>query len=221
METGLQRVFLSSWLRLLLVAALVLPAAASAQDDDDELGTIITPDLERRQIKESMLDSENFEIGVFGGLLNIEDFGSNPVAGVTLAYHVTESFFLEAAYAQSKAQKTSYELLSGGVELLTEDERKLRYYNLSVGYNFLPGQVYIGKRWAFNTRFYLIGGAGNTEFASKEYFTYNLGAGLRFYAVDWISFDLSMRNHAFTHEIFGESASINNLEARFGLSLFF
>lgn len=222
METGIQRVFLKRCLQRLLVACMLMPGLVAAQDqDDDELGKIITPDLERRQIKESMLDSENFELGAYYGLLNVEDFGSNPVVGFSFAYHVTESFFLEAAYGESETQKTSYELLSGGVELLTEEERQLRYYNLSVGYAFLPGQVYIGKRWAFNTRIYLIGGAGNTEFASKDYFTYNLGAGLRFYASDWIALDLSMRNHAFTHELFGESKSINNLEARFGLSLFF
>lgn len=227
MESRFQRIFLarSHWRRLLLAGVCALwlaPGGALAQmaDDEDELGEIITPDIERRTIKEDMLDSEDFELGVFVGLLNIEDFGSNGVAGLTLAYHVTEDFFLEAAYGQSRTQKTSYELLSGGVELLTDEERDLRYYNLSIGYNLLPGQIYI-RKWSFNTRIYLIGGAGNTEFAGKEYFTYNLGAGLRFYATDWIAWDLSMRNHAFTHELFGESKSINNLEARTGFTFFF
>jgi len=237
MESWIQRIFLGAaglgaagsgcvrnrHLRLcawLVCALCCVPLSVSAQDDDDELGKIITPDIERREIREDMLDSEDFEIGAFFGLLNVEDFGSNPVTGFTLAYHVTEDFFLEAAYGESRTEKTSYELLSGGVELLTDEERDLTYYNLSVGYNLLPGQIYI-RKWAFNTRIYLIAGAGNTEFASKEYFTYNLGAGLRLYATDWIAFDLSMRNHAFTHELFGESKSINNLEARMGLSVFF
>jgi outer membrane beta-barrel protein len=224
MESRFQRILLSRHLRRLLAPILcciaLAPAGVYAQEDDDELGQIITPDIERREIKEDMLDSEDFEIGAYFGLLNVEDFGSNNVTGVTLAYHVTEDFFLEAAYAQGRTEKTSYELLSGGVELLTDEERDLTYYNLSIGYNLFPGQVYV-RNWAFNTRIYLIAGAGNTEFASKEYFTYNVGAGLRFYATDWISFDLSMRNHAFTHELFGESKSINNLEARFGMSLFF
>lgn len=226
MESRFQRIFLKRHrLQRVCLATLCvccwLPHSVSAQTDDDELGQIITPDIERRTIKEDMLDSENFELGIFGGLLNIEDFGSNAVTGVTLAYHVTEDFFMEAAYGQSRTEKTSYELLSGGVELLTDEQRDLRYYNLSIGYNLFPGQIFIHDKWAFNTRIYLIAGAGNTEFADKEYFTYNLGAGLRLYATDWIAFDLSMRNHAFTHELFGESKSINNLEARMGLSLFF
>src|SRR5690606_41122977 len=80
----------------------------------------------------------------------IRDFhvtGVQTCALPIFAYHITEDFFLEAAYGTSKTEKTSYELLSGGVELLTEDERDLTYYNLSIGYNFLHGQVYISGKW--------------------------------------------------------------------------
>ena len=66
----------------------------------------------------------------------------------------------------SQTEKTSYELLSGGVELLTDEERDLTYYNMSLGYNLLPGQIYISDRWAFNTRIYLIAGVGNTDFGA-------------------------------------------------------
>ena len=90
----------------------------------------------------------------------MEDFGSNPVAGVSFAYHITEDFFAQANYATSKTQKTSYELLSGGVELLTKDQRDLSYYNISLGYNVLPGQVYISDKWHFNTGVFFIGGGG-------------------------------------------------------------
>jgi outer membrane beta-barrel protein len=232
MESRIQYLFLTQTaLRkqltrvLCSICLLTMPWAVSAQDYGDEsedaLGQIISPDLERRTIREDMIDSENFELGVFYGLLSIEDFGSNAVMGITLAYHITEDFFVEAAYGVSKTEKTSYELLSGGVELLTDDERDLDYYNLSLGYNLFSGQFYPSAKRAINTRFYIIAGAGNTEFAAQKYFTYNLGAGLRLFATDWISADLSLRNHAFEHEIFGEQKTVNNLESRIGLSLFF
>src|SRR5690606_31040065 len=102
---------------LLLSMPLIGTAQVYGDEDEDELGQIISPDLERRAIREDMIDSENFELGVFYGLLSIEDFGSNPVVGITLAYHITEDFFVEAAYGVSKTEKTSYELLSSGVEL--------------------------------------------------------------------------------------------------------
>ena len=224
MESRFQHLFLMRTAALcvgcLLWAGAPLSLAQGA-DDEDELGQIISPDIERRTIKEEMIDSENFEFGAFYGLLGIEDFGTNDVVGVTMAYHITEDFFAEATYGMSRLQKTSYELLSGGVELLTDEERDLTYYNLSLGYNLFPGQIQISDKWAFNTRFYVIAGAGNTQFASKDYFTYNFGAGLRFFATDWVSFDLSMRDHVFTHELFGESKETHNLEGRIGLSLFF
>ena len=219
MESRVQHLFLTA----LIAAASWLPVSLQAQTpaDDDELAQIITPDLKRRHIKEDDLDSENFEMGAFYGLYSLEDFGSNPVQGISLAYHITEDFFVEGVFAISRAQKTSYELLSGGVELLTDDERDVRYYNLSLGYNFLPGQIYFSDKWTFNTNFYVILGGGNTDFAAKQYFTTSMGAGLRFYVTDFLAADVSMRNHHFSHELFGATKAVNNLESRIGLSLFF
>nr|WP_324256905.1 outer membrane beta-barrel domain-containing protein [Cellvibrio fontiphilus] len=220
METRFQRLFLG--VLLLGLASLVTPVFAQEEaSDEDELEQIITPDIKRRQIKEDDLDTENFEVGVYYGFLSVEDFGTNGVAGFTLAYHITESFFVEGAYATSKTEKTSYELLSGGVELLTPEQRDLTYYNLALGYNFLHGQIYMSDKWTFNNHFYVMLGAGNTEFAAKDYFTTSLGAGLRFYTTDWLALDLSMRGHSFEHELFGETKRITNLESRLGLSVFF
>lgn len=221
MESWIQRLFLSA----LLLGCCAVGSTVYAQDDDtsddDELEQIITPDVQRRTIKEDDLDSENFEVGAFFGMLSIEDFGTNEVIGFTVAYHITEDFFAEAAYGVSNTEKTSYELLSGGVELLTDDERDLSYYNLSLGYNFLHGQVFVSDKWTFNNHFYIVAGAGNTDFAAKDYFTTNVGAGLRFYTTDWLALDISMRGHSFKHELFGESKTVTNLESRLGLSLFF
>lgn len=223
MEIRVQRILLAA--SLLGVLSVFNAPAFAAEDkektNDGELGKIITPDLERRHIKEADLDSEDFEVGLYTGILSVEDFGSNTVAGVSFGYHITEDFFAQLNYATSKTQKTSYELLSGGVELLTKDQRDLSYYNISLGYNLLPGQVYISEKWHFNTGVYFIAGAGNTRFAEKNYFTYNLGAGFKFYATDWLMLDLGMRNYSFKHELFGDSKKTNNLESRLGVSLFF
>lgn len=207
--------------RLLLGLALAGSAPLAFAQDDGPLGDIVGPDEERRTISERDLDTENFEFGVFYGLMSVEDFGSNDIAGASLSYHVSEDFFLQANYGMTETRETSYELLSGAVELLTEDQREYTYYNLSLGYNFLPGQIYLTENWSFNTSAYVIGGAGNTEFAGQEYFTYNLGAGFKLFATDWLAFDLGMRGHVFTHELFGREVEVNNLEARLGVSVFF
>ena len=69
-------------------------------------GQVIDPQVERREIKEPKIDREDFEVGAFVGIMSIEDFGSDTVYGVKLAYHVTEGFFVEAAVGQSEAGLT-------------------------------------------------------------------------------------------------------------------
>lgn len=219
MEIRFQRLFLIA--ALLGLIGIGNSAWAQNDDDDGELGQIITPDIERRSVKEADLDSENFQAGIFFGMLSVEDFGTNSVVGVSFTYHITEDFFVEANYGVSETEKTSYELLSGGVELLTGDERDLAYYNLALGYNLFHGQIYFSDDLTFNNDFYLLAGAGNTDFAAKDYFTMMLGAGLRFYATDWVAVELSMRGHSFEHELFGESKKVTNLESRLGVSFFF
>ena len=182
-------------------------------------GQVIDPEVERREIKEPAIDREDFEIGVFGGIMNIEDFGSDASYGVKLAYHVTEGFFVEATAGQSEASRTSFEVLSGGA-LLFED-RTLTYYNLNLGYNILPGEAFIGEKRAYNTNFYLIAGLGSTNFADDDRFTVNFGAGFRFLWTDSIALHVDFRDHLFDVDILGREKTTHNLEGTIGISVFF
>lgn len=226
MESRFQRIFLIALLAISTIAITTsLPVHAQDDDDDEEeqtvLDAVINPDIERRVIDEDEIDTENFELGFFAGVMSVEDFGSNSIYGMRIGYHITEDFFLEAAYGSTKTSETSFETLSGGSDLLTEDQRQLDYYNISLGITILPGEVFIAKRWAFNTNYYIIGGAGNTLFADNEYFTYNFGGGFRLFASDWLAFRVDVRNHVFTHNILGEDKEIQNLETHLGMSLYF
>lgn len=226
MESRFQRIFLIALLAISTIAITTsLPVHAQDDDDGEEeqtvLDAVINPDIERRVIDEAEIDTENFELGFFAGVMSVEDFGSNSIYGMRLGYHITEDFFLEASYGSTKTSETSFETLSGGSDLLTEDQRQLDYYNISLGITILPGEVFIAKRWAFNTNYYIIGGAGNTLFADNEYFTYNFGGGFRLFASDWLAFRVDVRNHVFTHNILGEDKEIQNLEAHLGMSLYF
>ena len=167
-------------IRVLLLMMLCLPCSgvAIAADTDGGARQVIKPEIDRRKLDVDKIDTEDFELGVYGGILSVEDFGANAVIGARLAYHISEGVFVEAAYAQSNTTKTSYERLSGGAPLLTDAERKLTYYNISLGYNLFPGETFLGRNWAFNTDLYLIAGIGNTKFAGDDRFTWNVGAGL-------------------------------------------
>lgn len=182
---------------------------------------VIEPDLERRAISKSAIDTENIEIGFFAGYISIEDFSSSPVYGLRAAYHITEDFFFEAAYAVSEGDLTSYEKLSGGSPLLSEDDRDYSYYNISIGWNLLPGEIFILDDYVFNSSFYLIGGIGSTEFAGDNWFTVNFGAGLRLLLNDSIALHFDVRDHIFDRDTFGEEQTTHNMEFTTGITVFF
>jgi outer membrane beta-barrel protein len=182
---------------------------------------VIKPEIERRTITESDIDSEDFEAGAFVGVMSIEDFGSNVVYGARAAYHITEDFFAEASAGATRAGETSYETLSGGAQILTDSQRDLYYYNLSLGYNILPGESFFGGTHAFNSALYLIAGVGNTEFADDSHFTINVGAGYRFLINDSMALHLDFKDHMFDSDLLGTDKTTHNLEATVGLNLFF
>jgi outer membrane beta-barrel protein len=184
-------------------------------------GQVIDPQVERREVKEPAIDREDFEVGGFVGIMGIEDFGSNVSYGVRLAYHMTEGFFVEGMAGQSKGGLTSFEILSGGAQLITDSERTMTYYNLNLGYNILPGEVFIGEGHAYNTNLYLIAGLGSTRFAGDDRFTVNFGAGYRFLLTDAVALHLDFRDHLFDIDLLGEEKTAHNLEAHLGFTVFF
>lgn len=213
---------LSNTLTAGLVGLLFAVGVVHADDlIDRDSESVIEPELERRTITEADIDSEDFEVGAYAGVMSIEDFGSNFVYGIRAAYHITEDFFAEAAYGRTEADETSYETLSGGAKLLTDSQRRFDYYNISLGYNLFPGEAFIGSGHAFNTAFYVIAGVGNTEFADDSHFTANVGAGYRFLATDWLALRVDVRDYIFKSDLLGNDKTTNNLEFTGGLSFFF
>ena len=182
---------------------------------------LIQPEITRRTIELDNIDTEDFEATVFTGILSIEDFGANPVIGARFAYHLNEDIFIEGSLATSQAGQTSYERLSGGTPLLTDAQREVLYYDVSLGYNLLPGESFLTRNTSFNSAIYLIAGVGNTTFAGSDRLTLNLGGGFRLLATDWMALHIDVRDHIFNIDILAEDKTSHNLEVTFGLSAFF
>ena len=182
---------------------------------------VIEPQVERRTIKVPRIRSSNVEVGLFYGALSIEDFGTNADYGVTAAYHITEDFFFQGEAGRSRGGRTSFETLSGNIQLLTEAERRFTYYDLSLGYNFLPGEAFIGRGVAMTSAFYLLGGFGATDFAGDTKFTVNFGGGYRVVPTDWLALHVTVQDHVFQTSLLGVTKLTNNLEARMGATVFF
>jgi len=211
---------------LFLIAALTLNLSACSRQRSLAGGQsgqppVIEPDIERRDVEAADIDTEDFEIGVYAGTLSVEDFGVNTVSGLHFTYHVTEAFFVDASAGRSDTERTSFERLSGAAQLLTDSERDYSYYNLSFGYNILPGESFIGRNRALNSSLYLIGGVGKTEFAGDDRFTLNLGLGFRFMPLDWLAVHADLRDYVYDMDLLGQEKTSHNLEARLGVSFFF
>jgi len=190
-------------------------------EDDEEESSLIEPQIERVEFDESLIDADDFQISLFFGMLSIEDFGTNSVAGFKLAYHVNEDFYVEAEYGESDAGETSFEVLNAGAPLLSDEERSLNYYQLNVGYNVFPGEAFVTDNTTINNAFYLVFGIGNSEFAGDDRFTFNYGFGYRLLFWDTFSFSADMRDYVFDLDVFGEEEEINNLAYTMSLSWYF
>ena len=217
MESRIRSIFLG-----LAINLAVLPAELLAVEEvENEGGTLVQPQIERSDFDESLIDSEDFEISVFVGMLAIEDFGTNSIKGFKLAYHVNEDIFVQGVLGESKAGRTSFEVLSGGAPLLTNQERQFEFYQVNLGYNLLPGEAFVSGGSTTNTAFYIIAGLGNTDFAGDERFTYNYGFGYRILFWDAFSVTADMRDHVFDINIFGEDKQAHNLEYSLALGWYF
>jgi outer membrane beta-barrel protein len=195
-------------------------AVGTDQDSDAHPPRVIDPQVERRKINVPRIKSQNVEFGVQYGALSIENFGTNPVYGFTAAYHITEDFFFQGEFGRSQAGLTSFETLSN-IQLLTPSERYFTYYDLALGYNFLPGEVFIGRKLAMTSSFYLLGGIGSTDFAGDSKFTVSFGGGYKVLPADWIAVHIGVEDRVFQSDLLGVDKLTNNLEATIGATVFF
>ena len=182
---------------------------------------VIQPEVTRRHVTVPKIRRSNVEIGAHYGVLSIQDFGVRPTYGLDLAYHITEDFFLRAEAGTATAGHTSFETLGGNIQLLTPSQRKFTYYDLGLGYNFLPGEAFLGSRRAYTSTFYLLGAVGATQFGGDKKFTVTVGAGYQVLPLDWLAVHLAVEDHLFQSSILGSAKLTNNLEASLGTTVFF
>ncbi len=215
METRFLGVF------LILAGLSGFGSVAIAQDASRSDDQVIDPSVERREVRRADMDTENFEIGAYFGVLSVQSFGFDTVVGIKAAYHVTEDVFVEANYGSSKAGLTDFEKLSGSAPLFTDDEREFTYWNINLGYNILPGEAFFGKNKVFNSALYLVGGLGSTEFVGDSFFTVNVGLGYRLLLTDSIALHLDVRDHMFKSNILGADEVRHHIEGTVAATWFF
>ena len=211
-------------LTLLAGAALALLAHGNARAADapaaDTSDQVIVPQVERREVHKPKYPSNDFEIGLFAGSYSAQNFGTHFDWGARIGYDITEDFFVEASYRRTKVSDAEFRnILPGGI--FTAEQEKLQSYDLSLGWNFLPGEVFIGKNWAKASTMYAIGGLGSTKFDSQRMQTWNFGLGAKLFLADWVALRADVRDHLYTLDLLGKRSTTQNPELTLGFAFFF
>ena len=215
-----------------LLAALLLPGCgwfhrgdkASNQvvvDEPEGEPVIVEPQVKRREVKVPTIKAKDFEVGAYFGALSIQDFGTNPIYGVRAAYHVSEDLFVEGYVARSTAGTTSLEDEFPEITVVSSAGRHFTYYDIDLGYNVLPGEIFLGRGRAFNSQLYVTVGMGDVKFAQVDHYALNFGVGERIVITDWLALHLDVRDHVFQTDLTGRSKNVDNIEATLGLTTFF
>ena len=206
----------------LLAAAAPLAAHAADPEPAGKPANeqVVVPQVERREVTLPRFPSNDIEVGVFAGTYATQNFGTSTVAGLRLGYHITEDIFVEGVYAQTHVTDEAYrQIFPAGI--FPQERVPLKYYNLSAGYNVLPGEVFIGSKRAKASALYLIGGIGSTDLNGRRRQTFNFGLGARVLFTDRIALQVDMRDHVFSTDILGKQQNTQNLELTGGITFFF
>lgn len=224
MESRISRIFLKLTACLLLMSSTAgygeSPADPSVADDSQftENAPILGPFIVRRAMQEADIDTENIELGIYVGQIGLEELTTVPLFGVNATYHATEDLFLEMNYAVATLDTPNTSKLDQS-EAFTDDD--LVMYNLSLGINLFPGEVFLGEGRAFNAALYVIAGGGVTQFDDKDEFTVNFGVGYRIVLTDWMAFHMDLREHIFSRTVAQAEKKSQNLDFHTGVSFFF
>jgi outer membrane beta-barrel protein len=182
---------------------------------------VVVPQVERRDVKLPKFPSKDFEVGAIAGVYSTENFGASAVYGLRVGYHITEDFFVQANLAQTKVSDEAFRQLLPGGGIFPKPEEKLTYYNVSAGYNLLPGEGFIGANRAKATAIYLLAGVGSTKLVERRRQTLNFGVGMRMLVADRAGIHLELRDHVFSIDLLGPRQSTNNLELTGGFAWYF
>lgn len=194
--------------------------AADAQDAQAS-GTepVIQPALERRNIKLPQIDTEDFEVGAFSGIYSAEDFGSHFLLGLQISYHITEDFFIDLVVGHTKVSDQTF--ADNFIFLFTDRVENLLYYQLALGYNIFPGEIFVGRNRAYASGIYVTGALGNTSFNDEDFLTTTVGVGARILITDLLAVHIGTRDHIFETDITGRKKLTHNISLQAGLTIFF
>jgi outer membrane beta-barrel protein len=205
---------------LTTLALLGNSSVLAQQTSRPDSNQVVVPEVERREVTLPKFPSKDIAVGLFVGTYATQNFGAAAVIGARLGYHITEDWFVEGTLGQSNVSDEAFRLVLPGGIFVNQDE-KLSYYNVSAGYNILPGEAFPTAKRAKATAIYLIAGIGSTRFNDQRSQTINFGLGGRLLLTDRSALQFDIRDHLFSLDLLGKRQSTHNLEFTGGFTYYF
>ncbi|MCO7223241.1 outer membrane beta-barrel domain-containing protein [Pleionea sp. CnH1-48] len=196
------------WFQRILLKPCLLALAVSTVD--------VLAEETTTQINASNVNTEYFDMGVFTGFINIEDFTSEAIVGINGTFNANEDYFMQINYLQTDVSLSSYEQSQG--QLFSGSDRTFTHFDFLVGYNVFQGEHFMKSTKENLSSLYVVAGIGDTEFGGESGFTYTIGAGYQVaLSRKWLV-RLDYRDHIYKTNIIGEDKSTHNNQMSLGIS---
>lgn len=198
-----------------LSCALTLASQLSFSQDGVK---VFDPTVKSGKANPAALDTENFEAGIFAGMLSVEDFNTNSVLGLSLSYYFNETWYLNLSYGNSETERSNPETVDGGNFVA---DRNFQYTGLSGGYQMLKGRSFFGKKRKYNSGLYVIAGLEQVDVTDSSNTGLMIGVSYKTTLTDWLNVSLDFKDHIVSRDFADDNKTTNNTEISVGLSTFF
>jgi outer membrane beta-barrel protein len=167
----------------------------------------------------SVINEERFELGLYTGILSVEDFGSEPVAGLEFTYQLPNKWLLQASYGRAEVGQAAFE--SSQRQFLASDDRDFEYIALTGGFRLIDGRSFWGSDFRFRSDIHLLFGPERVSFAGSDEWGFNAGLRYRVAFAEWLTGNVDFREHFVERDFIGDSKNTMNTEFRFGVNVLF
>ena len=203
----------------LLSISLPVTAQTIGEVGEDSV-TVISPKKKVAEVKTAQIDDERFEVGIFTGMMSIEDFDTNVVNGFTVNYHINSRFMASFIYGKTGEANATFEE-NEGASFVADREQGLQFTGVTGSYKLFQGRSYLSKKLKFNSHIHFGLGVENVKFAGESYFGMAMGLNYKTVLTDWLTADVNFRDHIFNRDWLEESKTTHNLEYSLGLNILF
>ena len=164
------------------------------------------------------LNNEFFEFGVSGGVINIQDFTSEPTVVLTATFNATEDFFLQYNYQFADVSLSSFEAGPDRDSFFEGESRSYTHYDVLLGYKFFQSEFFIADGYTTIGNLYTVIGAGNNSFGGEDAFATVVGIGYKVGLNRRWNLRTDFKDYIYKSGIFADQRTTHNTSFTVGLS---